>query len=389
MSLEEIVTKYDKIKLQNKIRQKRYYDKHQEQILLKKKDQRELFNQLKRQQQPLRTQQPNQPIETPVFSSLTTKELKGVKKTNKSTTSLKDILERLKNFSMTGSQDTYRTYRTNVEQLYALTNTNKEKAINLNDVKFIFDKLDNFKKYNGEPYGIDKLFLMIQVILILSDPSNHFELDVSKPVFEIYKSKFNEFKILKSRKQESNQIKEVPLFTTILNKAKEHYGEKSEFYLYLLIYSLSPMRDDHQLNIVNDIKKANKKTENYIVVKKTTGNIIINHYKTQAKYQQLTYEITPNVLKLVKGFIETKEFDYNKDDYLFGAGKMSKWVGSSLKQLGVDIKGQCINVLRHSIVSEFHILNPDATAKQQLDFATSLGHSHQMDLQYIRQIGAL
>jgi hypothetical protein len=36
---------------------------------------------------------------------------------------------------MTRSKDSYKTYRTNVEQLYFLTNTPKEKAISLNDVK--------------------------------------------------------------------------------------------------------------------------------------------------------------------------------------------------------------------------------------------------------------
>lgn len=395
-TLNENASKYERIKQQARERQKRYYDKHQEQILLKKKEQRDLFNELKKQQQQA-TQptkrtivQPIQPIEElPVFSNLSKEQIKNIRKTNKSTTNLKEIIERLKNFSLSGSQDTYKTYRTNVEQLYTITNTPKNKAINLNDVKFIFDTLDNFKKPNGEQYGIDKQFLLIQVILIIADPTNHFGLDVNKQALDIYKSKFNEFKILKSRKQERNQKKEVPLFSDILKKAKTHFGLNSEFYLYLKVYSLSPTRDNHQIIIIDDVRKATKKTENYIVVKKNTGTVIINVYKTQERYGQLKYELTPEVVKMIQEYIVTKKLQFNKEDYLFGNGKLSNWVKSCLKQIGIDIPNQAVNTLRHSLVTEFHLLNPGASAKELDEFSVKMGHSSNTDKSYIRKIGAL
>ena len=351
MDLAEV---YKRIKEQARIRQKRYYDKHRDEILNRKLEQRNLFRELKKQQGPelpVPKEPSIAPIEIPVFSNLTRDEFKKIKKSTKSTTNLKEILEKFKNFSMTGSKDSYRTYKGNVEQLYSITDTSKDKAINLNNVELIFQKLDEFKKPNGEPYSIDKMFLMIQVIVILSDPQNNFSLGVTKEAFDIYKKKFAEFKILKSRKQQSNQAKSVPLFSDILKKAKSVFGEDSEFYLYLRIYQLAPLRDDFQLLIVDNEKKANKKTENYIVAKDKTGMIIINHYKTQARYDQLKYKLTPEVLQLVKDFIQRQAFHYNKDDYLFGNGKMSNWVGACLKKINIDIQGQKINTLRHSIVS--------------------------------------
>ena len=48
-TVEENATKYEKIKEQNRIRQRRrYYEKNQEKILEKKKAQRDLFNENQR-----------------------------------------------------------------------------------------------------------------------------------------------------------------------------------------------------------------------------------------------------------------------------------------------------------------------------------------------------
>jgi hypothetical protein len=72
------------------------------------------------------------------------------------------------------------------------------------------------------------------------------------------------------------------------------------------------------LLLVNDIRKATKKSENYIVVPNNnkTGFLIFNEYKTSNRYETLKYEIRPEVMKLIKDSLETNNLEYNKDDYL-------------------------------------------------------------------------
>lgn len=390
-SLETMADKYERIKQQNRERQQRYYKNHTEAILLKKQEKRILVRELlKNQPPPSSPPDAPAPIEQPVFNNLSKEQLKKIVTTSNSQTNLKEILDRFRSFSLSGSKQTYTTYSTQVKQLYTLTGTHVTKAINLNNVKLIFDKLDKYKKPDGSDYGIDKLFLMVQVILILSDPENNFKLGVNKEVFNIYKSKYNEFKILKGKKQERSQEQEVPRFTSIISKAKQQLGVDSTFYLYLKLYATAPLRDNFQLLIIESSRLATKKSENYIVVpsnKKGTAYLIFNTYKTEGRYEQLKYPIPDDTLKLVRKYMVTNKI--NTGDYLLGSNKLSVWVGKSLKQLGITDYSGNINLLRHAVVSEFHSNNKNLTAKEQLDFALSLAHSPDMNKLYLRKIANL
>ena len=190
-------------------------------------------------------------------------------------------MTQLKSFSLTGSQDSYKTYKTNVEQLYALTKTDKNKPINLNNIELVFKTLDEFKKPNGQEYGIDKKFNLINILAILADPKNNFGLNVDKKVYEMLKQKFDEFKILKKDKQTTKSKIAVPFFSEILQKAKTNFGEKSEFYLYLTLFNIAPMRDDFELEIVSTVKDAKSDKKNYIVVpsRNVKGSLIFNSFK--------------------------------------------------------------------------------------------------------------
>ena len=80
MDLAEV---YKRIKEQARIRQKRYYDKHRDEILNRKLQQRNLFRELKKQQGPelpVPKEPSITPIEIPVFSNLTRDEFKKIKK---------------------------------------------------------------------------------------------------------------------------------------------------------------------------------------------------------------------------------------------------------------------------------------------------------------------
>ena len=403
-------SKYERVKRLARIRQKRWYDKNVRKVSEYKKEQRALFKELKTNAG--LTVEPPPPIEPeyvpivrqPVteiakFNTLTDKQIKKIKKVpTKSKQTLSSVLATLK--KSTPSTSTYTTYKTTIEQLYNLTGTDIKKPLNLNNPEILFQQLDNLKKANGEEYGIDKKTNIIQTLVKLGDPKNGFNLDVTKSAISMYNKKFDEFKILKTDNQTSKKEKAVPLFSDILKKALNVFGKESKFYLYLKLYQLAPLRDNFQLKIIHDMKDAKKKDTNYIfiplskripvknsgrsIVVNKEGTLIFNTYKTEKKYKDLVYQMTPEITKLTRDYI-TRE-SLKEGDYLFGNVLMSLYIGQELKKLGIEQTGANVNLLRHAVATEFYVGKENPTAKERMEFATSMGHSADMNNKYIRQI---
>ena len=390
-------TKYELALEKARIRQKRWYAKNVKKVSDKKKEQRVLFKQLKEsaglvpEPEPEVIPEPEpetEPVEVGMFNTFSKNEYNKIKKTNNSKSDLNTILTRLKSFSQTGSKDSFKTYKTNVEQLYALTKTDKNKAINLNNVESLFKILDEFKKPNGQEYGIDKKFNTIHIISILADPTNNFGLNVDKKAYEIFKQKHEEFKILKKDKQTNKKQKEVPMFSEILQKAKSHFGLDSEFFLYLSLFNIAPMRDDFELEIVGSVKEAKSEKKNYIIIptkKNLKGYMIFNSYKTANKYEKITRELPNTQLNMVKEFMKTNNLEANKGQYLFGTGQMSLYVGKKLKEIGIEEKGGNISLLRHAISTEWNTTHKNSTARERLEFSKIMGHSPNMNIEYVRK----
>jgi hypothetical protein len=87
------------------------------------------------------------------------------------------------------------------------------------------------------------------MIVLLSDPRNEFKLQVKKEVFDIYQNKLKELQILAGRRAEAKTedkdvYASVPVFSTIVERAKAKFGEDSKFYLFLKLYNIMPGRDN-------------------------------------------------------------------------------------------------------------------------------------------------
>jgi hypothetical protein len=303
----------------------------------------------------------------------------------------------------TESKGTISTYTTSINDLYRVTNTPVDKPLNLNNPHALFRQLDTLRNpKTNEDYGIDKKTNLIQTVVKLADPKNEYALEVNPDALEIYKKKFDELKILKTDNQQGRKEHLTTyLFTDILKKAHDVLGTDDKFYLYLRLYQLASLRDNFQLKIVESLNKANNEKTNYIVIppSKTKrvnnknlvvnpiGMLIFNTYKTDDKYKQLRFEITPEVMTMVRKYIATNSL--KTGDYFFGKKLHSTWVKEQLQKLGIDQTGAAINVLRHAVSSQFYVGKKDPTASERLEFATGMGHSPDMNKLYQRQISQL
>ena len=253
--------KYDRVLLLNRERQRKWYDLHKRKVSIHRQEQRQLFNRLRAEaglnpqrnhHEPIPTNDDDdydydepqhiiepeiepipEPIPVPKFSTLTEAQLKKIKTVpTKSKQTLAGLIKHLETNTTKGSIP---TYKTSIQQLYEITNTEKHKPINLNNPELLFKQLDDFK-YKGKEYGIDKKTNIIQSLVKIADPTKGFKLDVSKSAFEKYQQKFDLFKISKRDHQLSKKEGQVFLYKDILAKALTVLGKDSKFYLYLRLY---------------------------------------------------------------------------------------------------------------------------------------------------------
>ena len=80
--------------------------------------------------------------------------------------------------------------------------------------------------------------------------------------------------------------------------------------------------------------------------------------------------------------METNKINYGQ--YLFGSKSQSKFVRDCLREIGITVKGQNINVLRHSISSETR--NKGLTAAQEAELSRSMGHNPTTSKLYSRKM---
>ena len=151
------------------------------------------------------------------------------------------------------------------------------------------------------------------------------------------------------------------------------------------LFVLSPLyfevtaRDDYVLDIVPAIKDANNSDVNYIVVtKKGNLTLIINEYKTSAKYGQIKVKLSSALSKMIRNYMESENLTYS--DYLFGDKNLSSFVSKNNKKLGIN---DGTNYYRHMSSTDILKTNPDANTRRLL--AEKMAHSPITQLQYLRE----
>lgn len=317
-----------KIKEQNKIRSKRYYEKNKELIKIRRK-------------------------------KLNIPEIEGGK------------------LELEATDRTSSFYNDTLKTLYKILETDKP---DFKKYKDIINKI-NTAKYKDRLYSTNSKKNFFQTILKLIGSS---KIKVSQKIHNEYKKEYELLNITSRddtiQKQQNTET--VLTFDEYLPKVKEEYGENSKQYLIALLYSFYGFRDDLNLIIVEKQTDAMDTTKNYIVISPVKNKrciIILNEYKTNKKYGQDIVKLPLKISNLIKKY--KKENNINNNDLLFNSSSLSGYIKKFNENLGLDIT---INKLRQMKVSEQ--LNKNNTAGGRLKLSKMMKHSTETSKLYKRYI---
>ena len=233
-------------------------------------------------------------------------------------------------------------------------------------------------------YAVNSKKAFVQAILYCVDK---FKIPLTPPVKQKFVDYFNELKI--DSKDITNDRKINPThavipFTEYLAKIEAKFGEDSKQNLIARLYNEMTARDNFSgLIIVTTLRKNDDTLNNYLVVprsKNTSCKIVLNSYKTDARYKQMSIVLTKYLSKLIRDYIEKHKLT----DALFPNSNrgLTGYITQMNKAIG--LKGS-INLIRHLKVAEF-LAKPNLTAEQRRIMAESMGHSPVTQLDYNRLI---
>ena len=351
-------SKLQRIQNQNKIRQQNYYKKHKDEI---NKKRRSIYN--------LGKSKLNQEED---IEKIPEKEIYKTDFSKSKSLSYEEIINALKTLELKdGSRD---KYTQDIKRLMILTECDDFISC-LKDYKKIIEIINNSKKSNGQPYGVNTRKALFQMILFLIDK---LKLNISIKIkqqyiqqFEIYKISSNDYS---TEKQET-----LPIYTfnEYLEKVKDEYGVLSKNYVLSKLYSEITLRDDFILKIVPSIEETNE-NENFIIVPiKNKLSLIINKYKTSEKYGEIKVKLSTSLSNLIRDYMAKEKLSYN--DYLFGSKNLSTFVSKMNKKIGINAG---INEYRHMAATD--LLNTQPTPEQRQKKAQQMRHSPLIQLQYLR-----
>jgi hypothetical protein len=376
----------DIIREQNRIRARRYYDKHRELISQRRKAKRN-------DEEPPKKETI---VEEPYSRSL-------INKLNEQIAIIEQEINDLKTKSFTSETINNNTTKTilpetltySLEEAKQVINDNIEniqsRKTYINNTKNLFDILgtDNILKSLKNSKNV---IYKIKTIGMIKDPSKRYGVNSLKQIFqfivklitlynmplsnnaiEAYKNEFEKLKIesVKQQEEKQNQL-ELLNYDEYMKKVEDHFGKDSREYLTIAMYKVNTFRDDlGELLIVDKEYKRMNEKQNYLIVpelKSKNLSILLNAYKTVKKYGKETININKEYSKLIRNYIETNNLQYN--DFLFNAKSLSRYISTFNKKLGLKYT---INTLRKMKVST-GLIEADGDASKILQIAKQAHH---------------
>jgi len=251
----------------------------------------------------------------------------------------------------------------------------------LKDHKRIINLIENGKQVRdpSKDYSLNTKKGLFQTIVYLID---NLHITLNANTIKIYKDKFEQYKIKSSDLNEeriNHSFNGVIPYKDYMNKIKNKFGLNSKEYFIAKLYNEFTVRDAFQNLIIVKNTTNLSNDNNYIIVNKNKSKIILNQYKTQAKYKKITHEVSAELDKFLKKYISNKNIDYGET--LFGKSPLSKLIGNM--NSSVDVEGS-INTLRHMKVSEEIKNIKDVDKRHQL--ASIMLHSPVTQQRYMREL---
>jgi integrase len=355
----------DKIREQNRIRSRRYYENNQAKIATKRKIAREECKECKEDAKKCEDCKPEEKPKKKDNS-------KTVLTQQESVSQLKDIIE--KDSSKT-------TYENNVKALTRILNCSDFNKC-LKNAKSVIYKIETAKQVKDPTklYSINSKKGIYQAILFMID---NLGIKVSKNAKDQYNTRFDITKTTSyDQTKERVATEEVMDYDVYEQKVKVFFGEGSKESLIVSLYKLSGFRDNLVIELVQSIPKDMDK--NYIVVPSSkTQNLkfVLNTYKTDKKYSQDIIPIPKELSKEIRKYIDHHDVQYG--EYLFGKTKLSGFISKFNKKMDLPVKVS-INKLRQMRVSKVFENNP--SVEERVKLAKEMKHSTTTSEKYKRKI---
>jgi len=389
---QQKIQKYEARKKQNRDNSKTYYTKNKAQILAKRKEKREkdkqdleeITNRLAIST--IRETENNTDFGND-FDTNFEPELENeiIQPTNKKLNYTKDeIINLLQNDNSIKSNNTRKTYITDIKRLFTITKCPDLKHC-LKEFKTMITQIKNSK------YSVNSIKTTLQALLYVFDKYQILNNIYSKKYAVKVKKSFSDaFEVYKMESKKQTKTKQentiYPSFKEHLDKVKTAYGENSKEYLIIYLYSIFTLRDNYKEMKIIDNKKDDDDEHNFFYLNQNTNEMIfiINDYKTKEKYNKLIFKVTDKKLKqLLINWINKKKFKYGQ--YLFGKSSLSTFISKINKTVGYK-NIQSINAMRHMRVTELFKNKENPTWEERRQLADDMAHSLLVQEDYKRQL---
>jgi hypothetical protein len=373
----------EKVKEQNKMRQRKFYAANKERIKDKKKQDRADLKAF-RSGDKVQSSPPPEP-ESPVHQPAVVEQSRSTKILYN-----QDVIMKMIQNSTTLSDETKERYRKEVKALFRVTKCDD-----------LLKCLSNFKKIKKEletskmiidptkTYSVNTIKKFIEGVLVIIDKIG---VPVKNDIANQYRELLEIYKLNSTAKREAEQAAKeagagaIVFIDTILEKVEEKFGKNSKQYLVTSFYKDAPMRDNMGgLIVIPSIRQNDNSKTNYAVVPRKGDCILVfNQYKTDKRYGQLKFTLNKQTSELLRNYINKHGVTYdNKLFPEYSKGKMSSFIGGYLKKCGFEDGN--INYIRHSVATEDfdkHNLTPE----EKVRLSRKMAHSVVCSYHYIRKI---
>jgi len=164
----------------------------------------------------------------------------------------------------------------------------------------------------------------------------------------------------------------LPTFMEFLERVKTEYGEDSEEFLLMSLYSELTCRDNFCQILLLPRFDGRRTNANYLIINNSEPvTAVINCHKTVRSHGPLKMVFSNCVSNRVKKYINTHKLQYQ--DCLFPQSSLSSYVARVLERCGLS---GAISTLRDMRVSE-NVNDPSKTGEDLQELARSMGHSVQ------------
>ena len=344
--------KYEKIKLQSRLRQQKFYMKNKVILLQKRKDQRRLNKDVVMEEVIIA------PREIINLEFITNK----INVVSENEITRKTHVQRMKTFfELTGTDNLEENLIDHVKIIdcieLATYGTKTKKTYKVNSKKNIMESL---------LFVLDKCGVLLDVTIRTK-----------------YQDYYEKLKIISSdqlQMSKTNKMDSVLHFEDYRNRIKDYYGTKGKQFLLVKMYESCSCRDDYgRMKIVTTMEETTlDKNSNFLVLNELDCNICIQDYKTSKNKEAIFVSLPIETRLLIENYIKKN----NLTNVLFPSKSLSQYIKNMNKRVNID---GSINYIRHSVVSS--ILNDlDISPQERLDLSKRMFHSPITSLDYIRMI---